>query len=133
MNIRTIGTIITLTAITACASMTSNTLGCSKQNLNLTLDLTKMHLVPKTAKCVTAGSVVRMKVTVTGNDLQLNAGDVVISPKPGNPAWLNGSNGENPREAVFTVPGNVSTGEEFKYLITVAGVGMLDPIVRVVD
>jgi hypothetical protein len=133
MNIRMIGTIMTLTAIAACASMTSTTLGCSYQNLNLTLDLNKMHLVPKSAKCITAGSTVKMKITVTGNDLQIGAGDVVITPKPGNPAWLNGSNNADPDEIVFTVPGTVTSGEQFKYLINVAGVGILDPIVRVVD
>lgn len=106
--------------------------GCDRQNLNLLLDVNKMQLVPKRKKCVNVDTEYKMKITVLGNDLQISAGDVTMKPKPGNPAWLSGTNSSDQKELKFTVDSGAELNMDHSYIIKVDGVGILDPIVKVV-
>jgi hypothetical protein len=106
--------------------------GCDRQNLNLLLDVNKIQLVPKKIKCVEPGTEYIMKITVLGNDLQISAGDVTMMPKPGNPAWLSGTNKPDKKELTFTVDKDEPEDAQYSYFIKVEGVGDLDPIVKVV-
>ncbi len=105
---------------------------CDRQNLNLLLDVNKMQLVPKAKKCVEPGTEYIMKITVLGNDLNISAGDVTMMPKPGNPAWLSGTNKPDKKELTFTVDKDAELNKDRSYIIKVKGVGDLDPIVKVV-
>ena len=58
---------------------------------------------------------------------------VTISPKPGNPAWITatGKSGKD-RFLKICVPETAVVGEVYEYIITVDGVGMLDPRARMI-
>ena len=137
MNNKTVLLVVVSMFVTACTKSSDvpalvNEHGCNTQHLNLILDLNRMQLVPRKAKCVDVGAEYKMKVTVVGNDLQISPGDVTMKPKPKNPAWLSGTNSPDAGELKFTVGPDAELLKEYSYIIEVKGVGMLDPIVKVV-
>ena len=137
MNNKTILLVVVSMFVTACAMnpdvpQFDKKYKCDRQNLNLLLNVNKIQLVPKKIKCVEPGKEYIMKITVLGNDLKISAGDVTMTPKSGNPAWLSGTNSSDQGELKFTVDKDEPMNAQYSYLIDVEGVGTLDPIVKVV-
>ena len=56
----------------------------------------------------------------------VTAGRGETEPKPNNPDWLEGSTGEL-QPILISVPDDVTSGQEFHYLLRVMDVGVLDP------
>jgi hypothetical protein len=137
MNKNTVLLIVISMFATACAKSPSvaqldQKYGCDHQNLNLILAVNKMQLVPKAKKCVRAGTEYTMTITVTGNDLNISAGDVSTEPKLGKPDWLSSDNSPDAGKLKFTVGEDEPENAQYSYFIKVEGVGTLDPIVKVV-
>ncbi len=137
MNNKTILLVVVSMFVTACAMnpdvpQFDKKYKCDRQNLNLLLNVNKIQLVPKKIKCVEPGKEYIMKITVLGNDLKISAGDVTMTPKSGNPAWLSGTNSSDQKELKFTVDSGAELNMDHSYIIKVDGVGILDPIVKVV-
>jgi hypothetical protein len=58
---------------------------------------------------------------------------VTISPKPGNPAWISASGARSGNRFLkICVPETAEVGKTYHYIITVDGVGVLDPRARMI-
>ncbi len=106
--------------------------GCSVVQLNLTLKVNSIMLVPPEPKCVIAGTSVKIKVNTPGDKVPISVGSVTTKPKTGTPDWLNGSNSPDKREINLDIPSGATVGMVYSYDIDIAGHGKLDPKVKVV-
>lgn len=138
MNNKTILLVVVSMFVAACGSnrdvsQFDKNYKCDRLPLNLLLDVNKIQLVPKKIKCVEPGKKYIMRITVLGKDLTtIVAGSVTMVPKQGNPAWLSGTNSPDKKELTFTVGSGAELKTDHSYIIKVDGVGILDPIVKVV-
>ena len=88
-----------------------------------------MGVAPKN-KCVQVGETYLVVVKTFGRTISIN--DVEIEPEIAGNNWLNVLNNSDALLLTFTVPSSgVSLGDR-KYKVKLDGVGVLDPVVRVV-
>jgi len=106
--------------------------GCSVVQLNLTLKVNSIMLVPPEPKCVIAGTSVKIKVNTPGDKVPISVGSVTTKPKTGTPDWLNGSNSPDKSEIKLDIAASATVGMDYSYDIDIAGHGKLDPKVKVV-
>lgn len=88
-----------------------------------------MGVAPKN-KCVQIGETYPVIVKTFGRTISIN--DVEIEPEAFGNSWLNVTNGSDALLLTFTVPSSGVTLGDKKYKVRLDGVGVLDPVVRVV-
>jgi hypothetical protein len=101
------------------------------------LTVKKYHLDLNEHKpvCVTVPGTVLIHIkNPSGGGHDVNAGEVSVRQKePGNPdVQISGDNSDDEEYLKITINGTASVNDEFRFLITVKHVGVLDPRVRVV-
>jgi hypothetical protein len=82
--------------------------------------------------CVKLGGSFKIRVITIGG-LTLEPGDVVVQAKSSNGPTIEGTNDPASNKVTVEVNGVADVGDEFGFIIDVDGVGILDPMVRIVQ
>jgi len=131
--------ILASTAVLLLSAVTAHANCANLPGVRLTAKQNHLSLNDNTPICVTRkddGTVdFTFKITIQ-SPVEVGSGDVRVRQKDGsnNPAvTITGSNESPSNKVTVHVTGEAELFDEFGYLIEVAGIGVLDPTVRVVD
>lgn len=119
----------------AMQSACAQTPECPPPNeLRLTVGQYQLSLDEKKPICVTVPGTFKIKIFNPPNSgVEIGSGDVTVEAKSSAGLSIEGSNDAPVNKITVEVGGSAEKGDEFGFLITVEGIGVLDPKVRVVD
>lgn len=127
--------IIPALALIALQSACAQPPECPPPNeLRLIVGQYQLNLNEKKPICVTVPGTFKIRIINPPNsDVNIGVGEVTVEAKSGAGLSITGSNAAAVKKVTVVVAGSAEKGDEFSFLIRVAGVGVLDPKVRVVD